>query len=90
MATKSLQRSPNAGLAPGLESKPYRMVWMCLPVMLALSGAVLLVFGVSWWTALVVVVLLACPAAMATAIYFGFQPLPRASESGSTGKNAPR
>jgi hypothetical protein len=42
--------------------------------MLILSGAVLLFFGVSWWTALVVVLLLSCPASMAVAIYMGFGP----------------
>ncbi|RWJ75440.1 MAG: hypothetical protein EOR35_29450 [Mesorhizobium sp.] len=78
MNTKPLQSStdaghgPDAGRAPG----PYRLAWACLPVMLALSGAVLILFGVSWWTALTVVLLLACPAAMATAAYIGFQPFP--------------
>jgi hypothetical protein len=41
--------------------------------MLALSGAVLLLFGFSWWTALVVVLLLACPAAIAVAVHVGFR-----------------
>lgn len=58
-----------------VRSQPYRLVWLCLVVMLVLSGLVLLLFGVSWWTALVIVLLLACPAAMGTAIYLGFQPI---------------
>lgn len=53
------------------QSAAYRATWLCLPVMLALSALVLLVFGVSWWTTLIVVLLLACPAAIGTAIYFG-------------------
>ena len=55
---------------------PYRLVWACLPVMLALSAAVLLFFGVSLWTVIIVVLLLACPASMATAIYINQRPLP--------------
>lgn len=58
-------------------AKLYQSAWACLPVMLVLSGLVLLLFGASWWTALVVVLLLACPAAMAVAIYLGFRPFPR-------------
>lgn len=52
----------------------YRLVWACLPVMLVLSGLVLVFFGVSWGTALAVVLLLSCPASMALAIYMGFRP----------------
>lgn len=52
----------------------FRLVWACLPLMLVLSGAVLLLFGVSRGTALVVVLLLSCPASMALAIYMGFRP----------------
>jgi ABC-type uncharacterized transport system permease subunit len=39
--------------------------------MLVLSGFLMLLFGVSWWTALIVVLLLACPAAIGAAIYSG-------------------
>lgn len=53
------------------QSAAHRAAWLCLPVMLALSAAVLMLFGVSWWTALIVIVLLACPAAAGTAMYFG-------------------
>jgi hypothetical protein len=49
-------------------------------VALVLSGVVLLLFGAFWWTALVVVLALACPAAMAVAIYFGFHPAPRSKD----------
>lgn len=52
--------------------RSYRLVWACLPVMLIMSGAVLFLFGLAWWTAVTVVLLLACPASMATAIYMGF------------------
>ena len=77
MSTKPLQRPANDEPQPGAgPPTPYRLAWACLPVMLVLSGAVLLLFGVSWWTALTVVLLLACPAAMATAAYVGFQPFP--------------
>ncbi|RUW76600.1 hypothetical protein [Mesorhizobium sp. M4B.F.Ca.ET.049.02.1.2] len=82
MNTKPLQNSPDLGHEPEAGKQPpvsYRLAWACLPVMLALSGAVLLLFGVSWWTALIVVLLLACPAAIALATYAGFQPRPGAS-----------
>lgn len=80
MNTKPLQSSADSGHEheAGKPSAQYRLAWACLPVMLALSGAVLLLFGVSWWTALTVVLLLACPASMATAVYFGMQPFPGA------------
>jgi hypothetical protein len=42
--------------------------------MLALSAATLLLFGVSWWTALIVILLLACPASIAMAIYVSKNP----------------
>lgn len=64
------ERNPKSGLPVG----SYRLVWACLPLMLILSGTVLLLFGVSWWTALAVVLLLACPASIAIAIYMGFRP----------------
>jgi hypothetical protein len=50
------------------------MVWACLPVMLALSAAILLLLGVSWWTVLIAILLLACPASMAVAIYMSEHP----------------
>ena len=53
---------------------PYRLAWACLPVMLALSAATLLVFGASWWTVLIVLLLLACPASIAMAIYVSEHP----------------
>ena len=78
MGAKPLQSSPNPGLEPERQkqTRSYRMAWTWLPLTLVLSGAVLLLFGVSWWTALVVVLLLACPAAIATATYIGFRPIP--------------
>jgi hypothetical protein len=78
MSTRSVQDSPSPGLEPEprRQSGIYRMAWAWLPLMLVLSGAVLLLFGVSWWTALIVVLLLACPAAIATAAYIGFRPIP--------------
>lgn len=83
MNTKQLRSHADTGSGPeaGKPPAPYRLAWACLPVMLVLSGAVLLLFGISWWTALTVVLLLACPAAMATATYVGLQPLPGASRS---------
>lgn len=70
-------RSPQDSLRSGhpqedkKDTAGYRPFWLCLPVMLALSAIVLLLFGVSWWTALIVILLLACPAATGVAIYFG-------------------
>jgi len=79
MSTEPLQHSPDP--RPASETRPrtgpYRLAWACLPVMLALGGLVLILFGVSWWTALTVILLLACPAVMATVTYLSLQPLPR-------------
>jgi SAM-dependent methyltransferase len=44
--------------------------------MLALSGATLFFFGVSLWTVIIVLLLVACPASMAAAIYINQRPLP--------------
>lgn len=73
MNTRSDENSSDPRLEPksDKQSAAYRATWLCLPVMLALSAAILMLFGVSWWTALIVVLLLACPAAAGTAIYFG-------------------
>lgn len=77
MSAKLLHGSPDPEPKPEAPSTmPYNLAWACLPVMLVLSGLVLLLFGFSWWTALVVVLLLACPAVIAVAIYFGFHPVP--------------
>lgn len=77
MSAKLHHGSPDPGPKPEAPSTmPYNLAWACLPVMLVLSGLVLLLFGFSWWTALVVVLLLACPAVIAVAIYFGFHPVP--------------
>jgi hypothetical protein len=91
MNARPLQRSPDPGLEPesGKQQGPYRLAWAYLPIILALSGAVLLLFGFSWWTALVVVLLLACPAAIAMAIYVGFRPLPGLPGPRSKRTNAP-
>jgi cytochrome c oxidase subunit IV len=79
MSAKPLQASTNPGLEPKREKSIglYRLVWICLPVMLALSALIVSLFGVSWWTALVVFLLLACPAAIAITIRVGRRQLPR-------------
>lgn len=79
MNARPLQSSTNVGRErePEKPTWPYRLVWACLPVTLVLSGVVLLLFGVSWWTAFVVVLLLGCPASMAVALYLGLRPFPR-------------
>ena len=80
----------------GNRAWPYRLAWMYLPAMLVLSFAVVILFGATWWTALIVVLLLACPAAIAIAIYLGFRPYPivsrlnREAETRSQGKREPR
>lgn len=78
MSARSLHKSTDdPKIRPEVEnSLPYYLVWACLPVMLVLSGLVLLLFGFSWWTALVVVLLLACPAVIAATVYFGSHPVP--------------
>ena len=81
MSARSFQNSSTPEPAPEGSNGTisYRLAWMYLPVMLVLSFVVVFMFGASWWTALVVVLLLACPAAIAIAIYLGFRPLPRGS-----------
>ncbi|MCA1370362.1 hypothetical protein I6F15_23675 [Bradyrhizobium sp. BRP14] len=79
MSTQPLQhtRKSNHASAPRSTAGPYRLAWACLPVMLALGGLILVLFGVSWWTLLTASLLLACPAVMATVTYLSLQPLPR-------------
>lgn len=73
MSTRPSQGSAGLGETPKFEQQPrsYGPFRLCLPVMLVLSGFLMLLFGVSWWTALIVVLLLACPAAIGAAIYSG-------------------
>jgi hypothetical protein len=74
LPTSRAERTPGNEVSLG---SSYRLVWACLPLMLILSGAVLLLFGVSWGTAFVVILLLSCPASMALATYLGFSPSAR-------------
>ena len=92
MNARPLQGSPGPGVEPEprRQTEAYRMAWVWLPLALVLSGAVLLLFGVSWWTALVVVLLLACPAAIATATYIGFRPIPGLLDPRSRRPDPPR
>lgn len=47
-------------------------MWMCAVLMAAIAVALPLRYGVSWWTVLLAVVLLACPVAVGwTAVRFG-------------------
>jgi hypothetical protein len=89
MNTKQLPGSP--GPVVEMENRKQsgvgRMAWAYLPVMLALSGVVLVLFGFSWWTALLVVLLLACPAAIAVAVRVGSRPLPGSEGPCSTRSN---
>ncbi|MCA1409255.1 hypothetical protein I6F26_33955 [Ensifer sp. IC3342] len=79
MSTQSLQHTPTSTHPAATRSRAglYRMAWACLPVMLALGGLILVLFGVSWWTLLTAILLLGCPAAMATVTYLSLQPLPQ-------------
>jgi hypothetical protein len=65
------------------QTRPSRLAWALLPVMLLLSGAVLLLFGVSWWTTILVIVFVACPAATAVAMRICFCKMPGLPEPGS-------
>ncbi|WP_440657709.1 hypothetical protein [Ensifer adhaerens] len=87
MSTNPLQHSPESRPASGTRPRTglYRLAWACLPVMLALGGVVLVLFGVSWWTLLTLVLLLACPAVMATVTYLSLQPLPTPEQKGDRG-----
>lgn len=87
MSTEPLQHAPESRPASRSRSSagPYRLAWACLPLMLALSGLVLVLFGVSWWTLLTLVLLLACPAVMATVTYLSLQPLPTPEQKGDRG-----
>lgn len=70
---------PEAGASVGRRT---RLVWACLPAVPILSAAVLLLLGASWQWTLLVLLLVACPAAVALAVYLGFQGFPSAA-SGS-------
>lgn len=80
MTTRPLHSTKSEGTPEnGLSARAYRLVWACLSVMLVLSGIVLVLFGISWWAAITVVLLLCCPAAMAVGIYMSFRPQRRPS-----------
>ncbi|WP_156665860.1 hypothetical protein [Rhizobium bangladeshense] len=89
MSTQPLQHTPKSG--PVSEAGPragrHRLPWACLPVMLALGGLVLVLFGVSWWTLLTAILLLACPAVIVAGTYLSFQPLPQ-PEQKNNGENS--
>ena len=91
MTAQLLKSSPGPAPEPngGGQPRASRLAWACLPLMLALSAGVLLLLGVSWWTALVVVLLLACPAAMAVATHVGFRPISGLPRPRSRRPNAP-
>lgn len=46
-----------------------RLMWICVPVGIVAVVTMLLLFGWSIWTALLLIVLLACPAVMLWAVY---------------------
>jgi hypothetical protein len=71
--------APQFGPECPRQSPVHRMLWAVLPVMLALVVIVLRFFGASWWTALLVALLLACPAAVAMCIYTCFYCKPGAA-----------
>ena len=50
--------------------------WVCLVLSVALAAAALLVFGVSLWTVLFALTMLACPAVMVWSYFTGVRPLP--------------
>jgi uncharacterized membrane protein YdbT with pleckstrin-like domain len=65
------------------DSPIHRVLWAVLPAMLALIVIGLRFFGFSWWTALLVTLLLACPAAIAMYIYTCFYCKPSAPPNDS-------
>ncbi|WP_064696319.1 hypothetical protein [Rhizobium aegyptiacum] len=79
MSTQPLQHTPKSGSVSEARTWAgrHRLAWACLPVMLALAGLVLVLFGVSWWTLLTAVLLLACPVVIAVGTYLSMQPLPQ-------------
>jgi membrane protein implicated in regulation of membrane protease activity len=82
MSVSSLQKASSAPDGSRREHAKFsRIAWACLPVMLALSAAVLLLFGFSWWTALGAALLLACPASAAVAYYLRERADPRPPKS---------
>lgn len=63
-------------------SRPSRWAWAYLPLGLAASAGVLLLFGVSWWTAFIAILLVACPAAIVVAMRVCFCKIPGLPEPG--------
>lgn len=53
-----------------------RLSWLCPLVSLALAAGILILFGLSPWTAVILVVLLACPLMAAWSYFLGQRPLP--------------
>lgn len=59
---------PERSIGPH-KSIQFQLFLAYLPLALVLSGVTMFLFGVSWWTTLIVILLLACPAAIAVALY---------------------
>ncbi len=60
------------GTPPPPQERPAlheRLMWICVPVGIVAVVAMLLLFGWSIWTALLLAILLACPAVMLWALY---------------------
>lgn len=73
MSAKFREPAPPDARRAGTASGGYhRLAWACLPLILSLIFLGLLLLGVSWWTAIIVVLLLACPAVIGLALYIGF------------------
>ncbi len=69
--------------------RPSPLVWACLPLGLAAGAGVLLLFGVSWWTTLLAVLFVACPAATAIAMRVCFCKTPGLPDPGSGRSKSP-
>jgi membrane protein implicated in regulation of membrane protease activity len=70
MTTESPFSSPDPGRNIQTHKSMRSQLFLAyLPLALVLSGVIMFLFGLSWWTTLIVILLLACPAAIAVALY---------------------
>lgn len=58
-------------------ARGFGLFWLCMTVGLAVIAALVWLFGLTWWTALIGVVLIGCPVVMAWIMLGGLDRIPR-------------
>ena len=65
MAHQETQNVTTEGDTP---RRTLHLVWLCMAVSIVAAVAILLLFGLSWWTLVALIFLIACPAIVAWAL----------------------